>query len=80
MALSVVRLSLIAGRHRARSAQVLGGLGVVWVLLAAIGAQLVPGVPVAGRDLAERLGQMAQSLGDSAAYERERAESTASRN
>jgi phosphatidylglycerophosphate synthase len=45
--LSAHRVAVVAGRHRVATARVVGGLGVVWVLCAAVGLQLVPGAPVA---------------------------------
>ena len=47
LALSVLRLSRIAARHRVGTARGLGVLAVAWIACAALGAQLVPGMPVA---------------------------------
>src|SRR5690606_28989921 len=72
--LSVRRLGLIAARHRRRAARAAGVLGVAWVVCAVTGAQVVTGVPVAGRDYVERLGHLATSLRDGAAYQRQLAD------
>jgi hypothetical protein len=50
--LSVLRVSRLAARHRAWSFRTVAALGVVWVLCAALGAQLVPGAPVASTSAA----------------------------
>jgi hypothetical protein len=47
LALAMLRLSRIAARHRIRTAGGLGALAVAWLACALLGAQLVPGVPVA---------------------------------
>jgi hypothetical protein len=47
LALSVLRLSGIAARHRAGTARGLGVLALAWLACALLGAQLVTGVPVA---------------------------------
>ncbi len=48
MALSVLRLSRTLARHRSGAASGAAVLGVAWAACAALGAQLVPGVPIAG--------------------------------
>lgn len=63
MTLSVLRLTRIVARHRPVA---LGGtavLAVAWVACAALGAQLVPGVPVAANAFG-RLGQVRVDLND----------------
>ncbi|WP_103939382.1 sulfatase-like hydrolase/transferase [Thermomonospora echinospora] len=47
MALSVLRLTRLAVRHGTAAARAVVVLGIVWVACAVLGAQLVPGVPVA---------------------------------
>jgi len=74
VAVSVRRLGLIAARHRRRSAQALGALGLAWVVCALTGAQVVAGAPVAARDYVERLGHLATSLRDGAAYQQQLAD------
>lgn len=63
MTLSVLRLSRLVTRHTAAATGTVGALGVVWVVCAVVGAQLVPGVPIAGRAY-ERLLQVPASLAD----------------
>ena len=45
--LSVLRLTRLADRHRGTSLRVVIAVGVVWLLCAVSGAQLVPGEPIA---------------------------------
>jgi hypothetical protein len=52
MALSVLRLTRLAARHRTTATRALAALGVAWVACALLGAQIVPGVPVAARSAA----------------------------
>jgi hypothetical protein len=47
MALSVLRLTRLAVRRRNAATRAVAALGVVWVTCAVLGAQIVPGVPVA---------------------------------
>jgi hypothetical protein len=47
MTMAVRRLTGIVARHRVRAGRAAAGLGVVWLVCTALGAQLVPGVPVA---------------------------------
>lgn len=68
VALSVLRLSGPVRRHRTRATQGLGVLAVAWLVCAVTGAQLVTGVPVAGRDYLERLARVNVSLNDSSVY------------
>ncbi|MGC9670538.1 sulfatase-like hydrolase/transferase [Planosporangium sp. 12N6] len=49
MARSVQRLSRLAARHRTVAARAVAVSGVAWIACALLGAQLVPGVPVASR-------------------------------
>jgi len=74
VALSALRVGLSAARRRRRWAQALGALGLAWVVCAVTGAQVVAGVPVAGRDYVERLGHLAASLRDGAVYQRQLAD------
>ena len=52
MGWSVLRLSRLGVRHRTASATTVGALTVVWILLAVLGVQVVPGTPVATHDSA----------------------------
>ncbi|MBO0867988.1 MAG: sulfatase-like hydrolase/transferase [Micromonosporaceae bacterium] len=47
MALAVLRLSRLAARHRREVSAGVGVLAVAWVVCFALGAQIVPGLPVA---------------------------------
>jgi uncharacterized SAM-binding protein YcdF (DUF218 family) len=49
MTLSMVRVTGILVRHRTASARALAVLSAAWVVCAVLGAQIVPGVPVAAR-------------------------------
>jgi hypothetical protein len=49
MTLSVLRLSGLVVQHRAAAARTVAVLSVAWVVCAVLGAQIVPGLPVAGR-------------------------------
>jgi hypothetical protein len=53
MALSVLRLSRVAARHRTGTARGIAVLAVAWVACALLGAQFVTGVPVAARSEAD---------------------------
>ena len=53
MALSVLRLSRVAARHRSGTAGGVALLAAAWIATALLGAQLVPGVPVAARSQAD---------------------------
>ncbi|HEV8569397.1 MAG TPA: sulfatase-like hydrolase/transferase [Actinoplanes sp.] len=53
MALSMIRLSRIAARHRTRTAYGIAVLAVAWVACAMLGAQFVAGVPVAAHSEAD---------------------------
>ncbi len=63
MTLSVLRLTRIAERHPKGALRTAGGLGVAWVACFTLGAQLVPGVPVAA-DAYGRLSQIPASIKD----------------
>lgn len=63
MTLSVLRLTRIAVRHTTVALRGAAVLGVAWIACAALGAQLVPGVPVAANALG-RLGQVPADLRD----------------
>ncbi len=52
MTLSVLRVARLARRHRAQSAGMVTALGVAWIALAASGALLVPGAPIASTSAA----------------------------
>ncbi|MEN3357564.1 MAG: hypothetical protein V7637_1546 [Mycobacteriales bacterium] len=49
MTRSSLRLTRLVVRHRSRSLRAVGALAVVWVICAALGAQLLPGLPMAAR-------------------------------
>lgn len=53
MALAVLRLTRLAARHRAWTGRSVAVLGTVWAASAALGAQAVPGVPLASGGAAE---------------------------
>ena len=52
MPLSVLRLTRLADRHRATSIRAVTALGVVWILCAVFGVQIVPGAPIASTSAA----------------------------
>ncbi|MFC5746371.1 sulfatase [Actinomadura rugatobispora] len=52
MALSVLRLARLVVRYNATATATVGVAGTVWIVCAALGAQVVPGVPVAARNTA----------------------------
>ncbi|GAA5152782.1 hypothetical protein GCM10023321_21980 [Pseudonocardia eucalypti] len=52
LTLAVLRLSRVVVRHRAAAARTAAALGVVWLTCAVLGAQLVPGLPVAAANTA----------------------------
>src|SRR5690606_32522765 len=63
-ALAVVRLSRIVVRRRRAVAPTAGVLLAAWVACAALGGQLVPGVPVAAHTAYDQLDQVRASLAD----------------
>jgi hypothetical protein len=66
--LAVVRLSRLAVAHRAAVARTVGVLGVVWAVVAVAGVYLVPTVPVAAREVYERVDRARDSLADQEAF------------
>jgi phosphatidylglycerophosphate synthase len=52
MPFSVLRLTRLAGRHRNTSIQAVTALGVVWILCAVLGLQIVSGAPIASTSAA----------------------------
>ncbi|MDN3355428.1 sulfatase [Actinomadura sp. DC4] len=72
MTLSIMRLTRLVVRHNARATGAVAVLGVAWVTCAALGAQLVPGVPVAGVATG-RLLQVQRSLADRKTFAKESA-------
>jgi hypothetical protein len=70
--LSVLRLTRLMVRHRSTAGGTVAALGVVWITCATLGAQLVPGVPVAAVDTG-RLGQIRTSLEDHKEFAKEAA-------
>jgi hypothetical protein len=72
MALSLLRLTRLVVGHRTSAAGTVAVLGVTWALCLVLGAQIVPGVPVAGV-AAGRLLQVRTSLNDHKAFAAEAA-------
>jgi Sulfatase len=72
MALAVLRLSRLVAGHRTVALRTTAVAGLVWVLLAALGAQIVAGAPVASWSAsalaADRLGQLPANLRDERAF------------
>ncbi|WP_344586740.1 sulfatase [Actinomadura vinacea] len=77
MALSVLRLTRLVIRHNAAATCGIGVLGTAWVACAALGAQLVPGVPVASKNTAAltwaHTRQVANSIRDRQAFAKQAA-------
>lgn len=72
MPLAVSRLSRILARHRTAGTRAVAGLAVVWVVCALLGAQVVPGLPVAAHN-AQRLADLGASLRDRQVFAEESA-------
>jgi hypothetical protein len=72
MTLSILRLTSLVVRHNTTATGAVAVLGVVWVTCAALGAQIVPGVPVAGVATG-RLNQVRTSLQDRKTFAKEAA-------
>jgi len=53
MALSILRLARVAVRHRTSATRTVAVLAVAWVTCAVLGAQIVPGAPVAAKSAAD---------------------------
>jgi hypothetical protein len=74
LTLSVVRVCRTAARRRRAAAGAVGSLGVVWLVCALVGVQLIPGVPVASRGAAELAAVQARAaahnLGDRSVFGR----------
>jgi sulfatase-like protein len=68
--LAVLRLSRLAAAHRTRVAGTVGVLAAGWVALALLGAQIVPGVPVAAHEYG-RANQVYESLRDPEIFQTE---------
>jgi hypothetical protein len=72
MALAAVRLARVTVRHRRPAARAVAVLTPVWVACAVLGAQLVPGVPVASASAAvraeEKVLQVQSSLLDQSGF------------
>ncbi len=77
MTLSMVRVSGLLVRHRTATTRTVAVLSAAWVLCAVLGAQIVPGVPVAARSEAalvyDHARQTRESLRDPARYAKEAA-------
>jgi hypothetical protein len=77
MALSVLRLTRLVVRYDAAASATVGVVGTAWIVCAALGAQLVPGVPVAARNSAgltlAHARQVQESLLDRRAFARQAA-------
>jgi hypothetical protein len=65
MALAVLRLSRVAGRHRNGTAGGVAVLALAWIAAALLGTQIVPGVPVAARSQADLVRTRALMVRDS---------------
>jgi hypothetical protein len=69
MTWAVFRLSRIVVRHRATAGTAVTGLGVLWVVLAVLGANIVPYAPLASRNSASiayrHLAQIPEDIADS---------------
>jgi phosphatidylglycerophosphate synthase len=69
---SVLRLSRVADRNRRAATSTVAVLGAAWVTCALLGAQLVPGLPIAAGDAAatvrERVAQVGAGLADRKAF------------
>jgi hypothetical protein len=65
MTLSALRVSGPVVRHRVAAARTVATLGAAWVVLALLGAQIVPGVPVASRSEATLVYDHARQVRDS---------------
>jgi hypothetical protein len=77
MALSALRLHRLIDGHPSTATSVVGALAVVWVTCALLGAQVVPGVPVAATSvttlLHDRVLQLRSGLRDQETFAREAA-------
>jgi hypothetical protein len=65
LALSVLRLSRVAARHKVGTARGLGVLAVAWLACALLGAQFVTGVPVAAHSQSDLVQSRALAIRDS---------------
>lgn len=72
MPLAVLRLSRILAGHRTAGTRAVAGLAVVWVVCALLGAQVVPGLPVAAHNT-QRLADLGASLRDRQVFAEESA-------
>jgi hypothetical protein len=72
MTLSVLRLTRLVVRHNATATRAIAVLGVAWLACASLGAQIVPGVPVAAQSY-DHLLQVRASLEDHNAFAAEAA-------
>lgn len=72
MTMAVLRLTRLMVRHRATAARTVAVLGVVWVVCALLGAQIVPGVPVPAVNY-DRLVRVYASLQDERVFAAEAA-------
>ena len=63
--LAVLRLTRILDRHRTSSTRAVMALGVVWILLAALGVQVGPGAPAASTSAASLAYDRASLVGSS---------------
>ena len=72
---AVARLARIAADHRSGALRLAGVLAVAWMVAWTLSAQLLPGVPVASRDVSIRAVDRAVAIGDGVrdqqAFERE---------
>jgi phosphatidylglycerophosphate synthase len=72
--LSVLRLTRLVDRHRTTSIRAVTALGVVWILCAAFGLQMVTGAPIASTSAArlayDQVGQVRTAMHAQQAFER----------
>jgi hypothetical protein len=68
MTLSVLRLARLVAGHTALATRAVAALGVTWIACAALGVQVVPGVPLAGVLLHDHALQVRAGLHDREAF------------
>jgi hypothetical protein len=73
MVVAFRRVSRTAVAHRMATVRTLVVLAVVWAVCAVAGAQIVPGVPVAGHDYYDRVRQVGAGIEDRKAFRAEAA-------
>lgn len=73
MVLSFLRLTRLAIAHRTTSSRTVAVLAVAWITCVVTGLQIVPDVPIAGRDYYDGLRQVSAGLKDQDAFAAEAA-------